>query len=66
MSRVEEVERAVRDLSPQDLRQFREWFQRFEDELWDRQIERDAAGGRLDALAEEAMTEIREGRTGPL
>jgi hypothetical protein len=41
-------------------------FQRFEAELWDRQIERDAAGGRLDALAEEAMTEIREGRTGPL
>lgn len=66
MSRVEEVERAVRDLSPQDLRQFREWFQRFEDELWDRQIERDAAGGRLDALGEEALTELREGRTRPL
>lgn len=66
MSRVEEVERAVRDLSPQDLRQFREWFQRFEDELWDRQIERDVAAGRLDALGEEALAELREGRTRPL
>jgi hypothetical protein len=66
MSRVEEVERAVRDLSPQDLREFREWFQRFEDELWDRQIERDVAAGRLDALGEEALAELREGRTRPL
>lgn len=66
MSRVEDVERAVRDLSPRDLREFREWFQRFEDEVWDRQIERDAAAGRLDALAEEALTELREGRTRPL
>lgn len=66
MSRVEDVERAVRQLSPQDLREFREWFQRFEDEVWDRQIERDAAAGRLDALGEEALTELREGRTRPL
>lgn len=66
MSRVEEIERAVRQLPPQDLREFREWFQRFEDELWDRQIERDVAAGRLDTLGEEALAELREGRTRPL
>jgi hypothetical protein len=30
---------------------------------WDRQLEADAAAGRLDALAEEALSEHRAGRT---
>lgn len=63
MTRVEEIERAVRQLPPQDLREFRQWFQRFEDELWDQQIERDVRDGRLDAFADEALSDLREGRT---
>lgn len=30
---------------------------------WDGRIARDAAAGRLDALAEEALADLREGRT---
>ncbi len=66
MSRVDELERAVRDLPPEDLRQFREWFFEFDAELWDRQIERDVAAGKLEALVEEAKAEHREGGTQPL
>jgi hypothetical protein len=29
---------------------------------WDRQIEEDVAAGRLDALADEALDDLREGR----
>ena len=66
MSRLEELERAVRDLPAEDLRAFREWFFEFDGKLWDRQIERDAAEGRLDPLIEEALAEHRAGRTRPL
>ncbi len=66
MTRVAELERAVRDLSPEDLRRFREWFVEFDAELWERQLERDIDAGRLDSLSEEARTEHREGRTRPL
>ena len=66
MGRVDELEQVVRELSPEDLRQFREWFVDFDAELWDRQLERDVTAGQLDRLVEEARTEHREGRTRPL
>lgn len=66
MSSVEEIERAVSELPPADLRRFREWFAAYDEDLWDRQIERDLSSGRLDALIEEARTEHRSGRTRPL
>jgi hypothetical protein len=62
MSTVTEIERALRQLPPEELAKFREWFAEFDADQWDRQIERDAAAGRLDALAEEALADLREGR----
>jgi hypothetical protein len=56
---VEELEQAVAGLSEEELRRFRDWFAGFEAEAWDRQFERDVAAGRLDALAEAALLEIR-------
>lgn len=66
MSTILDIERAVADLSAEDLARFRAWFAEFDAELWDRQIEDDVAAGRLDALAEEALAEFRAGRTRPL
>jgi hypothetical protein len=63
MSDVADLERAVRQLSASELREFREWFIEFDAELWDRQIERDVAAGRLDGHAEEALAEHRRKRT---
>lgn len=66
MSTIHEIESAVQQLSPAELREFRAWFLNFDAGEWDRQIERDAAAGRLDRLAEEALAEFRAGRTRPL
>jgi hypothetical protein len=66
MSTVHDIESAVQQLSPAELRAFRAWFLNFDADDWDRQLERDAAAGRLDALAEEALAEFRTGRTRPL
>jgi len=55
MRRINELERAARELPPQELAEFREWFAGFDAAQWDRQFERDVAAGRLDALAQEAL-----------
>jgi hypothetical protein len=62
MSTVLDIEAAVRQLSPEDLAAFREWFAEFDAALWDRRLERDIAAGKLDRFAEEALRDMREGR----
>ncbi|HEV7590394.1 MAG TPA: hypothetical protein VGO40_19950 [Longimicrobium sp.] len=66
MSTVHEIERAVSDLSAEELSRFRAWFLEFDALLWDQQFESDAAEGRLRALADEALSDFRAGRTTPL
>ena len=62
MSTIEEIEQAVQDLSPEQLAAFRAWFAAFDAAIWDRKIEADAAAGRLDALAREALDDLHQGR----
>lgn len=62
MSTVQEIEAAVRQLSPDERAAFRAWFAQFDADEWDRQIEADVAAGRLDWLAQEARRDVREGR----
>ncbi len=63
MTTVEEIEKAVAKLTPKQLATFRAWFDAFQAQLFDEQIERDAKAGKLDKFAEEAVREHREGRT---
>jgi hypothetical protein len=62
MSSITEIEDAVLKLPKDQLEAFREWFLRLDAERWDRQFEEDARAGRLDAMAEEALRDLREGR----
>ena len=62
MSNLQEIERAVSQLSAEELTAFRVWFAEFDAERWDRQFEADVAAGRLDELAERALQHLREGR----
>ena len=63
MSNVHEIEDAVRHLPAQELVAFRAWFAEFDAKVWDREFEEAVAAGRLDALAEEAINDLREGRS---
>ena len=62
MKTVSEIQALVRKLSRSDLAAFRAWFAEFDAETWDRQLDEDVAAGRLDALAEEALRDLDEGR----
>ncbi|HWF19950.1 MAG TPA: hypothetical protein VG754_11815 [Verrucomicrobiae bacterium] len=62
MSSVKEIEAAISNLSREELSSFRTWFADFDAEVWDKQFEQDVKAGRLDALAEEALRDLDEGR----
>ena len=62
MSAVKAIEDAITNLSPDELDAFRTWFADFEAATWDREIEADVAAGKLDALADEALDDLRHGR----
>ena len=63
---VQELETAVRQLSRPELSEFARWFEKYLADEWDRQIEADAAAGKLDALADEALREYEAGRCKPI
>jgi hypothetical protein len=62
MTTVETIERAIEQLPAEELAKFRRWFLEFDAAAWDAQIEADAAAGKLDVLAEEALAEYRSGK----
>jgi hypothetical protein len=62
MSEVEELEARVRRPPPERLAEFRQWFYKFENDLWDRQIEADAKAGKFAKLVHKARTEFAQGK----
>lgn len=66
MSKLEQIEKSVAELSPEELKAFAAWFEALQADMWDRQFEADAKGGRLDKLAAQALADHRAGRTRPL
>lgn len=63
MEKVEKVERAVQQFSPEELATFRQWFAAFDAEAWDRQFAADVKAGKLDALAEVALRDHAAGKS---
>jgi len=66
MRSVEEIEAEIAKLKPAEVRQVAKWLAEYEAELWDKQIEEDAAAGKLDKFVQEALEEYRQGKTRPL
>src|SRR5690348_9727192 len=47
VSTIQDIEAAVSKLSREELAAFRQWFQNFDAEAWDKQLGQDIAAGRL-------------------
>ncbi len=62
MTKLEELALAIESLPENEYSQFRQWFLERDWEKWDRQIEADAASGKLDFLAKEARDSKAKGR----
>ena len=63
MRTLEDIEKAVTELPADQLAKFRAWFEEFEATRFDQRIDRDVKAGRLDRLAEQALADLRAGRT---
>ena len=63
MTRVEQLEHEIQKLSPSEFAELRAWLIERDWEEWDRQIERDAASGKLDRLFAEARDAHRQGKS---
>lgn len=57
MTSVESIERSIEKLTREDFHKLYQWFLEFSAEVWDKQIEADAASGTFDSIAKEALNE---------
>lgn len=62
---VPEIEVAIARLPRHDTELSR-WFEEFQNQMWDEQIERDAQAGRFDPLIEQAKAQGAAGQCKPL
>jgi hypothetical protein len=65
MDNIENIERQIEALAPEELAQFRAWFLEFDWAAWDRQLEADIQAGKLDRPVQEARRDHAAGKTTP-
>ena len=56
MSKVEEIERRVQNLSTEEFATFRDWFLELDNESWDKQIATDYRAGKFERLISRATS----------
>jgi hypothetical protein len=60
---VEDIETAITQLPQDQLKEFRAWYEQFDSDAWDEQIEKDAAAGKLDNLSDAAISDHKAGKS---
>lgn len=63
MTRIEDIESRIRELSADELSHLRRWFLEFDADAWERQIQEDVRDGKLDSLGDEALATHKNGRS---
>ncbi len=59
---IQAIENEITKLPQADLVQFRSWFEKFDEKLWDKQLETDIKSGKLDNLAKQAINDFNNGK----
>jgi succinate dehydrogenase flavin-adding protein (antitoxin of CptAB toxin-antitoxin module) len=62
MTKLEAIEKAIAELSTEELAKLRAFLDELDADLWDAQIERDAKAGKLDKLEARALENLKAGR----
>ena len=63
MTKLETIQKAITELSTDELAKLRAFLDELDADLWDAQIEHDAKAGKLDKLIAEAIAEDEAGQT---
>ncbi|MEZ2317444.1 MAG: hypothetical protein ACBR15_00355 [Microcoleus sp.] len=59
---ITELKTAVKQLPQNELAEFVEWFEEFQESLWDLQIEEDLKAGKFNLLIRQAEQAFSEGK----
>lgn len=62
MTTAIEIQNAVIKLPKKEYRSFLNWFEHFEEEKWDKELEKDIYSGKLNHFGEKALEEFRKGK----
>ena len=63
MRKVEHIEQQIRELTPSEFAELREWVLEQDWQAWDSKIESDARSGKLDDVIAEAKMTFDHGKT---
>jgi hypothetical protein len=63
---IKEIESAITQLPPSELAELARWFEEFQAQVWDEQLEQDVETGRLDTLLKQAEQDFEQGQCEPL
>ena len=63
MTKVQAIEEQIKQLSPDELAELREWLLEHDWAEWDRRIERDSANGKLEQLFAKARADHAAGKS---
>ena len=59
MTMLMQIEKEIRGLPQNEFSKLREWFSKYDSEIWDKQMLTDSQVGKLDNLAEQAIRDYR-------
>ena len=59
---IQTIENEIAKLPQADLVKFRSWFEKFDQNSWDKQLETDIKSGKLDNLAKQAINDFNNGK----
>ena len=62
MMLVQQIKEEVAELSEVQLKEFRSWFEEFDASEWDKQFEKDVTSGKLDDIANRAVSDFKKGK----
>ena len=59
---AQQIAKEVAGLPKAQLKEFRAWFEEFDASEWDKQFEEDVASGKLDDIANRAVSDYKKGK----
>ncbi|MEI6421755.1 MAG: hypothetical protein WCP55_06010, partial [Lentisphaerota bacterium] len=62
MTTIAEIQNAVIKLPDPEYKSFLKWFEHFEEEKWDRELESHIDSDKLSAFGEKALSEFKKGK----
>jgi len=62
MLQLPDIIKEVAGLPKVQLKEFRSWFENFDASEWDNQFEKDVASGKLDGIANRAVSDFKKGK----